>query len=240
MKRFVFLVLLVFSFLQVQNLHAEGLHAPFDAVLKKYVSHGYVKYGALKSDRAGLDAYLDSLAKISRSTYNTLSQHERLAYLINLYNAATLKLIIDNYPVKSIKDIGSTFSSPWKIKVVRYFGKLITLDNLEHDIIRREFREPRIHLALVCAARSCPPLRSEVYRGEQLSTQLDDQGQKFFNGPHGVRVDHSKKRVYLSSILKWYKEDFASVVAFAQRYSKQRFDDYKVSYLDYDWALNGR
>ncbi len=232
---FMFLALLCF---QVHTVQAENLHNEYTTILQRYVSQGKVDYAGLKNNRAPLDAYLNKLAQVSRSEFNGWSKNTRLAYLINLYNAATLKLIIDNYPVKSIKDIGSFVSGPWKQKVVRLFGNTVTLDHVEHDIIRPQYGEPRIHLALVCAAKSCPPLRSEAYTGQKLSAQLDQQGNIFFNGPLGIRVDHAKKKVFLSSILKWYKEDFTSVTAFAQRYAKQRFDGYKVDWLDYNWALN--
>ncbi len=239
-KRFfmVFLVVMCVLIWSAPKSIAQDMHGAYDALLKQFVSQGKVDYAGLKAQRGLLDAYLNQLAQVSRPTFNAWSKNTRLAYLINLYNAATLKLIIDHYPVKSIKDIGSFVSGPWKQKVVRLFGNTISLDHLEHSIIRPEYAEPRIHLALVCAAKSCPPLRSEAYEGSKLSGQLDNQGRIFFNSPQGIQVNHAKKNVSLSSILKWYKEDFASVTAFAQRYAQQRFDGYKVSWLDYDWALN--
>ena len=190
-------------------------------------------------------------------------ESERLAFLINLYNASTLELIIDHYPVKSIKDIGGFFKGPWDEDVVRLFGKTITLDNLEHDIIRKDYNEPRIHLALVCAAKGCPPLRSEAYVADRLDAQLDDQSRRFLASPAGLRIDHGKKAVFFSSIFKWYGKDFVdryspaagfsdldkterAVAHFCSDYLSPGDGDYlksggySVKYLDYDWSLNER
>ncbi len=238
MYKNIWLMLMVFMLCQASPAFANELHTPYDKILKTYVKNGKVDYANLKKQRKPLDDYLNEMAKVIPGMFNTWNKDERLAYLINLYNAATLQLIIDNYPLKSIKDIGSLFTSPWDKKFVRLFGQTVSLDHIEHDIIRKEYFEPRIHLALVCAAKSCPHLRSEAYLGRILSKQLDQQGFQFFSSPAGMRVDHAKKKVYLSSIMKWYKEDFASVTDFAKKYSKEKFDGYNVGWLDYDWSLN--
>jgi hypothetical protein len=181
--------------------------------------------------------------------------------LINLYNAATLKLIIDHYPVKSIKDIGSFFKGPWDQPVVRLFGNTITLNHLEHDILRKQYSEPRIHMALVCAAKSCPRLRSEAYLAEKLDEQLKDQSRGFLTSPPGLSIDRKKKAVYFSSIFKWYGDDFIAkyapaagftglnkteraVANFCSAYLVSADSDflaaggYSVKYQDYDWSLN--
>lgn len=236
-------------------------HAGYDALLKQFVADGRVDYQGLKSDQSVLDHYLDSLAGISKATFNTWTGPAQLAFLINLYNAATLKLIIDHYPIKSIKDIGSFFKGPWDQPVVRLFGETITLDNLEHDIIRKDYSEPRIHLALVCAAKGCPPLRSEAYVADQLDAQLDDQSRRFLASPSGLRIDRGEKIVYFSSIFKWYGKDFIdrfspatgfpgldkterAVAHFSSGFLSAADGDYlksggySVKYLDYDWSLN--
>ncbi len=238
MKKILFLLLPALTLFYCNIAHAENIHDSYDALLKAYVTDGMVDYKSIKENRSTLDNYLSNMAKINEKEFNSWSKDERLAYLINLYNAQTLKLIIDNYPLESIKDLGSLFKTPWEEKFIPLLGKTISLDNIEHDIIRKEYNEPRIHLALVCAAFSCPPLRSEAYVGEKLSSQLDNQGYAFFASPTGLQVDHEKKRVSLSSILKWYKEDFESVEKFAQKYSKENFSNYKISWLKYDWKLN--
>ncbi len=230
----VFLSFLIFaSFAQGKDLHAK-----YDILLKNHVVDGMVDYKALKANRALLDDYLKQMAAITKSEFDAWPKNNRLAYLINLYNAQTLKLIIDNYPLESIKDLGSLFKSPWEDEFIVLFGENVSLDDIEHEIIRKQYNEARIHLALVCAAYSCPPLRAEAYRGEVLSEQLDNQGFLFFSSPKGIQIDHIKKTVYLTSILKWYKEDFISVTAFAQRYAKEKFENYKLAWLKYDWKLN--
>jgi len=236
-------------------------HAAYDALLKQFVADGRVDYQGLKSDPSVLDHYLDSLAGISESTFNAWTKPSQLAFLINLYNAATLKLITDHYPVKSIKDIGSFFKGPWDQPVVGLFGKTITLDNLEHDIVRVQYSEPRIHLALVCAAKGCPTLRSEAYVAGRLDAQLDDQSRQFLASPAGLRIDRGGKVVYFSSIFKWYGKDFIdrfspatgfsgldkterAVAHFSSGYLSVaggdylKSGDYSVKYLDYDWSLN--
>lgn len=215
-------------------------HADFDNVLKAYVSDGKVNYTDLKKNRAQLDAYLAKLASIHESTFVTWSEKERLAYLINLYNAATLQLVINHYPVRSIKRIRTFFKGPWDQPVVSLFDKKITLKNLENDIIRKEYKEPRIHMALVCAAKGCPPLRMEPYMAERLDNQLDDQSKEYLSSPVGMRIDEQERKVYLSSIFKWYQKDFPSVVAFAEKYSGVKLDGFSVHWLDYDWSLNGK
>jgi hypothetical protein len=171
-----------------------------------------------------------------------------MAFLINAYNAYTLQLIIDHHPVKSIKDIGSFFKGPWDQPVVRLFGRTLTLNNLEHDIIRVDYQEPRIHFALVCAARGCPPLRNEAYLADRLEEQLDDQVRRFLATPDKNRVDASRRTVYLSPIFKWYGADFekqhGSVLAALQPYwpkasaSVLAQGGFKIRYTDYDWSLN--
>ncbi len=237
MKKIIALCLVLLLFC-ISNAFADNLHASYDNILKKYVVNGMVDYKSLKANRKSLDDYLDNMSKITRQEFNAWSKERQLAYLLNLYNADTLQLIIDNYPVKSIKDIGSFFKGPWSQEVVSLFGEKITLDKLEHEIIRKEYHEPRIHLALVCAAKSCPPLRSQAYVADELDKQLDNQGEVFFNSPQGMQFEHENHVILLSSILKWYKEDFDSVLLFAQKYAKEHFAYDKIKWLDYDWDLN--
>jgi hypothetical protein len=222
-----------------------------------------VDYRGLKADRKPLDHYLDTLAGVSQSTFAGWTQSEQLAFLINLYNATTLKLIIDHYPVKSIKDIGSFFRGPWSQPVVRLFGRTRTLNYLEHGFLRKRYSEPRIHMALVCAAKGCPPLRSEAYVASKLNAQLDDQARRYLASPAGLRIDRGGKAVYFSSIFKWYGKDFVAgyspssgfagldrteraVANFCSRYVSASDSDflkrggYSVRYLDYDWSLNAQ
>lgn len=213
-------------------------HDTFGSVLRAHVKDGLVDYKALKTDPLALNRYLASTRMVSRKEFYTWSEPQRLAFLINLYNAATLELILDHYPVDSIKDIGSVFKGPWDQAGIRLFGKKITLNNLEHDIVRKDYNEPRIHMALVCAARGCPILRSEVYRAERLNDQLNEQSRNYLASPAGMRIERTKGTVYLSAIFKWYGKDFASIPAFVEQHSGQKVKALKIRYLDYDWRLN--
>lgn len=211
-----------------------------DAVLKKFVADGVVDYRGLKTNDQQLKDYLSAARAVKEADFIDWSRNEQLAFLINLYNAATLQLILDHYPVKSIKDIGSFFKGPWDQPVVSLFGKSITLNELEHGIIRKRYKEPRVHMALVCAARGCPPLRSEAYTAEKLNQQLDDQTRIYLASPAGLVIDRAHRVAHISSIFKWYSDDFASVRSFIEKYSGESLDGLKIRYLDYDWSLNGR
>lgn len=230
----------------------------YNNVLKTYVSdRGLVNYQKLQTNRQQLDQFNQSLAKVNTTTYDSWSEPEKLAFLMNAYNSFTLQSIIDQSPLKkSIRDI----SGVWKRRKFAIAGRSKTLDNIEHDIIRKEFNEPRIHMALVCAAMSCPILRNEAYTAENLDSQLDDQTIKFINSSQGFRIDRDKKVVYLSSIFKWYGQDWIpnygidnkfagnrkekAVLNFISQYlssqDRQYLEqgNYKVSYLNYDWSLN--
>ncbi|MEO6035617.1 MAG: DUF547 domain-containing protein [Verrucomicrobiota bacterium] len=233
--------------------HAAGLdqsHGKLDALLKSNVTDGWVDYGALKNKPAPLVEYLDALAVVKETEFNGWPEKERFAFLINLYNATTLKLIVDHHPVGSIKDIGGVFKGPWKQEVVRLFGKVTTLDNLEHGIIRKQYHDPRAHFALVCAAKGCPPLRSEAYVASRLDEQLDDQARVFLGQTAKNRVDANAHSLYLSPIFKWFSGDFeaksGSVLKFLTPYFPEKDRNalaaggFKIRYTDYDWSLNNK
>ena len=230
-----------------------GLQAGYAAVdnsiyaglLRKYVKHGVVDYAGFKADEARLDAYLKILEKIDA---NTLNRNEQFAFYINAYNAWTVKLILSGYPgIKSIKDLGSVFKSPWEKKIARINGDLLTLDNIEHDILRPRFKDPRVHFAINCASKGCPPLLAEPYRGDDLDRQLDGVTSAFLNDPNRNRFEGDT--LYVSRIFKWFKEDFnKDIVGFFLKYAKDdlkteltaKKDSVKTKYLDYDWSLNGK
>ena len=215
-------------------------HSLYDGVLKAHVVDGTVDYKALQADRAVLDRYLASVAAVPEKRFKSWDEARQLALLGNLYNAATLQLIIDHYPIKGIREIGGPLSSPWDRRVVRLFGKRITLNNLEHDILRKQYDEPRLHMALVCAAKGCPPLRGEAFTADRLDEQLDDQSRVYLAGPAGLVVDVEKREARVSAIFKWYGGDFESVPAFVSKHSGKNLDGYKIRYLHYDWALNDK
>ena len=227
-------------------------------ILETYVDDlGLVDYVGLQANRAKLDRFNQSLGAVSPETYASWSEAEQIAFLSNAYNSFTLQSIIDRDPlVDSIRDIRGV----WNRRKFNLAGEERTLDNIEHDILRQDFNEPRIHVALVCAAISCPPLRNEPYLPEQLDAQLDDQTAKFANSVRGLIIDRSKNRVSLSSIFKWYGKDFIPTYGTEDQFNgnkQQRAvlnyfssqldpedkqfleqNDYKVKYLDYDWSLN--
>lgn len=223
-------------------------HNHWTDALRRFVVDGRVDYARLKTNRADLDKYLGELASVPLREFQSWNTNQQLAFLINLYNAETVQLIIDHYPVDSIKDIGGWMTKPWDLKCVNLFGKTVTLDTIEHGMIRKNYKEPRIHFALVCAARGCPPLRSEAYVAEQLDAQLDDQVLVFLATPEKNRIDTENKTLYLSPIFKWYGEDFQKytrgVQYFLSRYYPKvderalRDGAYKIYYTDYDWSLN--
>lgn len=236
-------------------------HKSYNSLLKKFVENGQVNYAGLKSKPELLERYLFSLNRVKETQFKSWSKAQQLAFLINLYNAATLKLIIDHYPIKSIKKIGSFFKGPWDRPVVKLFDKTITLNHLEHQMISKQHNEPRIHLALVCAAKGCPPLRDEAYIAGKIDTQLNDQTKQFLSNQLKFRIDFKNKTVYLSPIFKWYGNEFISkytprqgfhglnkkeqaIMNFCSKHlsvSKQQFltkSGYSVKFLNYDWSLN--
>ena len=227
-------------------LAAQGVdHSLYAELLGKYVKTGVVDYQGFKNEEAKLNQYLKVLEKTDTKT---LSRNEQFAFYVNAYNAWTIKLILGGYPgVKSIKDLGSLFKSPWKKKICRIDGGVITLDNIEHNILRPEFKDPRVHFAINCAAKSCPPLRSEPYSGSELDQQLDEMTRAFINDLESNRLeDHT---LYVSSIFKWFGEDFnKDIIGFFLKYAKGNLKEQleankekiKVKYLDYDWSLNGK
>jgi hypothetical protein len=223
-------------------------HGLLDKTLKTFVQDALVDYGALRASRADLDRYLDEVAAVPEGEFSTWPERQRLAFLINAYNAFTLELVLDHYPVKSIKEIGGWLKDPWDQPVVRLFGRAFTLNDVEHKILRVQFAEPRIHFALVCAARGCPPLRSEAYVANHLDAQLDEQARRFLATTSKNRVNDRERVVHLSPIFKWYGSDFekqaGSVLAALNPYWPEEAaaalarGDFKIRYTDYDWSLN--
>ncbi len=220
-------------------------HSIYAGLLKKYVKDGVVNYQGFKNEESILDQYLKVLEKVDSKR---LSHNEQFAFYINAYNSWTIKLILSEYPgVKSIKELGSLFKSPWKKKICRIDGGVLSLDDIEHGILRPRYKDPRVHFAVNCASKSCPPLRPEPYRGDDLNRQLDEMTRSFVNDSENNRLkDHT---LYVSSIFKWFAEDFnEDIIGFFFKYAKEdvkelleaRRKKIKVKYLDYDWSLNGK
>ncbi|MEM9152364.1 MAG: DUF547 domain-containing protein [Cyanobacteria bacterium P01_F01_bin.3] len=244
---------------QTSSENAVEVNTPALAtVLSTYVDEqGLVDYDKLQVDRRPLDAYNASIQLTSQATYDSWSEPEQIAFLINAYNSLTLKSIIDESPIKSsIKDIVGV----WRFKRHGILQGEQTLNNIEHDILRADFNEPRIHAALVCAAISCPYLRQEPYTGENLDAQLDDQVSIFLSRAEAFEIDRENSEVRLSAIFDWFKEDWApsyatdegfagsdnerAVLNFISGYLSEedaqylKEGGYTVRYSDYDWSLN--
>jgi len=234
----------VFSFgLLTPSSHAQGMridHSLYDRVLKEYVEDGSVDYARLQQNPGLLEEYLKGVAELSPAAFYALSDSEKIAFYINVYNALTLKAIIDHYPVKGIKKIKGV----WDRLKFEVAGKALTLDEIEHDILRWEFKEPRIHFALVCAARGCPALRRTAYRGRGLNRMLAEDAARFINNKEKVRLDRDRNILYLSSIFKRFKKDLGDPRQFVLKYMRRDDATYirrskpRIKYLKYDWSLN--
>ena len=219
-------------------------HSLYAELLKKYVANGRVNYAGFKTAEADLDRYL---ALLEKTDPKILSEDAQFAFYTNAYNAWTIKLILSGYPgINSIKDLGGLLQSPWKKKWVRIDGHILTLDHVEHNILRPRFKDPRVHFAINCAAKSCPPLKSEPYRGEILNQQLDNSTRTFLNNPANYRL--AANDFYVSRIFKWFSEDFnEDILGFYLQYAQGDLksellankNNIKIKYLDYDWSLNG-
>jgi hypothetical protein len=237
----MWLFIILFTFLGDIN---PVQHGEWDALVKKHVAQdGMVDYAGFVKDKKALQHYLDYLS--THQPTAKWSKSEKLAYWINAYNAFTVKLIVDHYPVKSIKDIkkGIPFiNSVWDIPFIPMGKEKVDLNYIEHSILRKEFKDPRIHAAINCASFSCPLLRNEAYTAHQIDEQLEDAMRKFVNDSQRNQVD--KSSVKISKIFSWFSGDFrlngASVIDYLNKYAKKSIDsNAKMDYLDYDWDLNG-
>ena len=215
-------------------------HSIYAEVLRKYVVDGLVNYAGLKADPLGLDRYLVIVGALPKSDIEAYEKNKKIAFYINIYNARTLQGLRDNYPIKSIKNI----PGDWDRLEFMVAGENLTLDYIEHKILRSQFKESRVNFALVCGALGCPQLRNSPYTASNLNAQLHDQGRRFINDTSRNRLDRGKNRLYLSSIFKWFKADFGdNVLVFISEYMRKRDVDFirknktKIKY-QYDWNLN--
>jgi hypothetical protein len=237
-------------------------HAQWDALTKKHVvwlegGHASrVDYSGFKADRDALKAYLDGLSAVTPAEYDGWKKPEKLAFLINAYNAYTVALILTEYPnIKSIKELGSLLTNPWKKRFFTLLGKQRNLDDVEHGMIRAPgaFDEPRIHMAANCASVGCPALRSEAWVAGRLDAQLEDSVVRFLSDRSRNRFSPKTGQLEVSKIFDWYGKDFAaksgSVEGWLAHYADKLADDPKqqqsirdrkarLEFLDYDWALN--
>jgi hypothetical protein len=256
--------------LQARPAHAQATgfdhaHTAWTTLLRKHVrlvrggQATQVAYGAFANDRPLLKAYLDSLSAVTASTFAGWSRPERQAFLINAYNAFTVELILTRYPdLASIKDLGSLLSNPWKPKWIPLLGAKVSLDDIEHAMLRKrgDYDDPRVHFAVNCASIGCPALREEAFVAARLEAQMAEQTLRFMSDRTRNRFNAQRGRLELSKIFDWYGEDFrlghrdiGSLPAFAARYADQLADapadreriragGVDIAFTDYDWALN--
>ncbi|MEO7741921.1 MAG: DUF547 domain-containing protein [Usitatibacter sp.] len=240
-------------------------HKAWDELLRKHVRYiakgnaSQVAYAGFARDRTPLKAVLDDYQKVTKAEFDGWTKPQQQAFLINAYNAFTVEKILKRYPdIRSIRDYGTVFGNPWKDKFFTLFGEPSFLDQVEHEILRREgvYDEPRVHVAVVCASVGCPMLRSEAFTPEKLEVQLDDAMRRFLSDRSRNRYNGESRKLEVSKIFDWYGKDFekghrgfSSVKAALARYADLLADkpedraavkgeNVEVQFLDYDWTLN--
>ena len=261
MKKIIFYLILMMI-----SVHAHGSsfdHGIWDNLLKKHVvsirqgQATQVNYGGFIRDRMQLKTYLAAMSAVPRATFGKWDKQEQLAFLINAYNAWTVELVLTGYPkIESIKDIGSLLQSAWGKRFIPLLGETRSLDNIEHELIRAEnrYQEPRIHFAVNCASIGCPALRPEAYTGANLTAQLDDATRLFLSDRS--RNELKGDSLNLSSIFKWYRQDFERgwggfkelsqfLIAYRQALGlldsdvrRLKSGETDIEFSDYDWRLN--
>jgi hypothetical protein len=233
----------------------EPAYASWDQFLKKYVKAGSVNYRGLKKSAADFDAVVQELEGVSLKAYAAWTAPQKMAFWINAYNVGAVKLILDNYPLK--KSFGlSAFRYPadsiqqipdvWNRPVLNLLGRKVSLNHIENARLRREFEDPRVHFAIVCASVGCPVLREDAYRPEHLDAQLNDQIFRFVQAPDKFRYDAAHDTLFLSPIFKWFGEDFektGGIIPFVKSYASKEIGsqlspDTRIEWQDYDWGLN--
>ena len=264
------LVLTAAGVLAVEEKKQSFSYDDYAAVLKDHVDDkGMVNYKELKAVPQRLNAFVAAMSKVQPNSYERWNKEEQIVLWLNAYNAFTLKALINNYPIKSsffrsriypknsIRQIPGVWS---KIKF-NVMGRDLTLGHIEHEILRKKFNEPRIHMAMVCAAMGCPPLLNKPYIAQRLNEQLDERSRRFLSNPAKFRIDRNAGVVYLSPIFKWFKGDFVNKYAPDKNISNHGKEvsavlnfiaghlekpdreyllagDFKIKYLKYDWSLN--
>jgi hypothetical protein len=230
-------------------------HAPWTAILKQHVRDGGFDYAALKRDRGAFDAYLATLAAVTPQELAAWSEKQRHAFWIDVYNAFCIRKVVDEYPLKSIRKLDGAFGLnsvfdkgfiPMAAHHPKGADEPLSLNDVEHEILRKRFKDAHVHAAINCASVSCPPLRAEAFVAERLDEQLEEQMRAFVNDPTRNRIDPAKKELAVSEIFKWFAEDFEraakSVKEYLVRYTPAEKHDFirsaKLRYLDYDWDLN--
>jgi hypothetical protein len=246
------LLILALMALSYGSFAFDHQHTKWNALLAKNLTvnghQSLFNYANVAKDSSQLQEYTKLLSEVTKDEFDAFNQDQQLAFLINAYNAFTVQLIVKNYPVKSIKDLGSIFRSPWKKKFFKLFGNKTHLDGIEHDMIRKWYKEPRIHFAVVCASLGCPPLATKAFTASNLDGLLEQQAINFITDPHENAI--KGKRLYLSKIFKWYGDDFESKTSDFKKFVALRITkdtiirqkivngDLPIYWNDYNWELN--
>ena len=256
-KKAIMIVTLILLTFFVREGYCDGgeNHSVFTKLLSTHVQEGEVDYKNLCQDNS-LDVYIKQLSTTDPESLPTRA--EKLAFWLNAYNAYTLKIICDNYPLNSINELhtgGLIFGSVirqtvWHKKLVTINNELTSLDHIEHKIIRPIFKEPRIHFAIVCAAKGCPPLRNEAYEADRLDKQLTDQAEIFLSQKDKNNFDIKTRNARISPLFSWFKKDFISesggVLEYLTPFLNEEISasikndpkSWKIKYTEYDWSLN--
>ena len=256
MKQNIFLILVsIFFLLNVKAVQSQMDYSDFDHLLQKVVKGNNVDYSQLLGDKDILVGITTIMSEISPNSHpeKFMTRNEQLAYWINAYNAFILKIVMENYPVESIKDINFIGFTIWLHKNL-IGGEEISFKSLEDDIIRKKYQDPRIHFAINCASFSCPPLKNNAYIPEILDKQLDESTRSFINDNNNFRIDSEQGIVYLSSIFDWYDDDFFDWLKNNKNIQEPHLLDYiklyydgqitegfyslEIEFIDYNWQLN--
>ena len=272
MKKLFILIALLAAPLTNALAQFDHSHKAWDALLKKNVvvvqggKTSQARYAGFKQEEAALKTYTESLSKVTEAEFKAFSKAQQMVFLINAYNALTVQLILTKYPdLKSIKDLGGAFSSPWKQKFFKLMGNDSTLDQIEHEMLRKKgvYDEPRVHYAVNCASIGCPALREEAFTADKLDAQLEEQARRFLADRSRNRYNAQNESLEVSKIFDWFKEDWQSgykgigkdqspVTSREQFFGKyaallsDKPDEQKlisegkvsIRFLDYDWNLN--
>ena len=230
-----------FLFLLISISLISAQESYYQDLLASYVfDEGFVDHKGLKKDEGKLDTYLGYLEKTFAE--NSWSDKRKKSFWINAYNAYTLKLILDHYPLKSITSISIKGKTAWKSPIAKIGGKVYTLDQIEHDNLRKTLFDPRIHVGVNCASISCPKLSNKAFTEKNIDTELNRLMTEFVND--GTKNLYGKKRIEISQLFNWYKDDFTkkgSVIDYINSFAKTPVKpNAKIRYLEYNWNLNGK
>jgi hypothetical protein len=232
-------LLAVFCVVAAATSHAQNWSETYNRLLGKYVTSGGVKYTEWKSNAGDLQAIQTVVDGIAKENVSAMGKQQQLAFYINAYNAWILHEALGKYPTKSVKDALFTFFTGKRITVA---GQQTSFNALEKETIRSRFSEPRVHFALNCASRSCPPLNREAFAADKLEAQFEKLAKGYVNSEKGVKYSAATKTAELSKIFDWYKDDFKGEGGALAFINKRRAtpipNDAKISYQDYDWGLN--